>query len=150
MYLSYTEYLEMGGQLTEAEFNRLNFTAQAELDLLTFHRITEADARVKQCMFALIGATDTPTGVSSVSNDGYSISYKNSDELEAAQGDIIYKFFADTDLMYRGGEKVGDYAPTADAGYEYFTVETENGTQLMQVKTDDQLLEQNNHFIQQI
>jgi hypothetical protein len=123
MYLSYTEYTEMGGQLTENEFNRLNFTAQAELDLQTFHRITEADERVKQCIFALIGVSEVATNISSVSNDGYSISYKSADEMSAAQSDIIYKFFADTDLMYRGADgDVGSYMPTPEDGYEYLQV----------------------------
>lgn len=104
MYLSYTEYQSMGGQLTEAEFNRLDYMAEAELDLQTFNRITEADERVKECIFALIGVNEVATNISSVSNDGYSISYKSADEMKTAQSDIIYKFFADTDLMYRGTE----------------------------------------------
>lgn len=102
MYLSYVEYVAMGGTLTEAEFNRLNIEAQAELDLLTFNRITSADNKVKQCIFALISADETDTNVSSVSNDGYSISYKSGDEIAQTKMNIVYKFFANTDLMYRG------------------------------------------------
>lgn len=102
MYLNYTEYLSMGGQLNEAEFNRLNYIAQAELDTQTLNRITEADQKVKECIFALIGINETASNVQSVSNDGYSISYKDTDELKQEQSNIIYKFFADTDLMYRG------------------------------------------------
>ena len=125
MYLSYTEYQEMGGQLAETEFNRLNFTAQAELDLLTFNRITDADERVKNCIFALISPSEiTLDNVSSVSNDGYSINYADSDEMKSRQADIVYTFFANTDLMYRGTDGVGTvYTPQPDDGYEFFQVE---------------------------
>ena len=127
MYLSYAEYQDMGGTLSETEFNRLNYTAQATLDLLTFNRIEQEDGRAKECVFALIGThSEQPSNVSSVSNDGYSIHYKDADEISQTDKDIVYKFYANTDLMYRGtDEVVGSVTPSPDVGREYLQVRSE-------------------------
>lgn len=103
MYLSYSEYVSMGGTLTETEFDRLNSKAQSILDLLTFNRITNVNDNVKECIFELIGTNqETISNVSSVSNDGYSITYKNRDDIEQGNSDIVYRYFAHTDMLYRG------------------------------------------------
>ena len=57
MYLSYTEYQEMGGTLDEATFNFLRFDAESFIDWYTFNRLwneTVIPDRVKQCEFFLI------------------------------------------------------------------------------------------------
>ena len=97
MYLTFEEYTEMGGTLSEAAFNNIEFQAETYIDWYTFNRLqneTELPYRVKQCMFAIIdllinkdamlnqltGASsmlsgEVPKSIASQSNDGVSISY---------------------------------------------------------------------------
>lgn len=96
MYLTYDEYIEMGGALSDAAFNNLEFQAETYIDWYTFDRLhNEVDIpiRVKQCMFALIGLLanrdamlnqvtgssaiqgEVERSIASQSNDGVSISY---------------------------------------------------------------------------
>lgn len=95
MYLTYTEYQEMGGTLDETTFNDLAFEASSKIDWYTFNRLqndTEYPDSLKRCMYRIIqyiqaeqqvsglgDADSTETGVNagiaSQSNDGVSISY---------------------------------------------------------------------------
>ena len=105
MYLTYEEYLNMGGTLDEAAFLDYLIDAEMLIDWYTFHRLrdeTEIPERVKQCVFKLISLADMKatafvlgrdvdgTGnasVSAQSNDGVSISYN---ALSASQAfDLI-------------------------------------------------------------
>ena len=57
MYLTYEEYVEMGGTLDEATFNEYEFEARGLVDWYTFDRLkkeTELSPEVKQCMYMLI------------------------------------------------------------------------------------------------
>ena len=93
MYLTYEEYLNMGGTLDEAAFDNYLIDSEMLIDWYTFNRLheeTEIPERVKQCVFKLIslagmkskslvlGREVDRTGnasVSAQSNDGVSISY---------------------------------------------------------------------------
>lgn len=80
MYLTFNEYVKMGGSLDEAAFYRLEFKARKLIDRLTFGRLMglpEQPETVKKLMFELIDAEqDEKNGVlQSVSNDGYSETY---------------------------------------------------------------------------
>lgn len=96
MYLEYTEYVAYGGTITEQGlYNRLEFRAESLLDRITLGRIknmTTISEAIKRCMFELIGVVERSSdsemqmamGVSSVSNDGVSVTYGNG----AASGSI--------------------------------------------------------------
>lgn len=95
MYLTYDEYIAMGGEtLEETAFDNLEFEARATIDWWTFNRLqndVEYPEAVKRCMFALINliknkqdsmVTDAQTadgtkqaGITHQSNDGVSTSY---------------------------------------------------------------------------
>ena len=87
MYLTYEEYMGMGGSAPESAFPRLEAKARARLDLLTFGRIAcENPVRenVRFCMFDMInaveadenlGATAAGREIASMSNDGVSVSF---------------------------------------------------------------------------
>lgn len=90
MYLTYTEYLEMGGTLTAAVFSKYLAQAEVKVDYYTFKRLvkdTTFSLNVKRCVFALINllqsygeyydkATDMNTPIlNSQSNDGVSVTY---------------------------------------------------------------------------
>lgn len=95
MYLTYDDYIDMGGEtLEETAFDNLEFEARATIDWWTFNRLqneTEYPEAVKRCMFALIRlikdkqdsmVTDAQTaegtkqaGITHQSNDGVSTSY---------------------------------------------------------------------------
>ena len=89
-YLTYAEYIGLGGTLDEAPFNILELEAQKNIDKYTLGRLKNLDNQineVKICEFELISLlnsynsyTNQDKSVSSESTDGYSISYNNSSE----------------------------------------------------------------------
>ena len=66
MYLTYDEYIHMGGEeMEESTFEQLEFEARAQIDWWTFSRLKRDAARgaempeaVKRCMFKLISLLD--------------------------------------------------------------------------------------------
>lgn len=95
MYLTYEEYVNMGGTLTETAFNEFEFEAECIIDWYTFDRLkkdTEYPEAVKRCVYKIIkialskdssftlgddmsGNSTKQGAVVSQSNDGVSISY---------------------------------------------------------------------------
>lgn len=97
MYLTYSDYQNMGGTLDETTFNEFEFEAEAIINWYTFNRLkkdTTYPDELGKCMFALIkfaqakqaamtpgesisGESEAGTGVTiaSRSNDGVSVSY---------------------------------------------------------------------------
>lgn len=87
-YITYTEYVELGGVLSESDFSKAYRRARAELDNVTFGRLrneSEVDSDVKACLaemidlcaadFALYSSSEGVQAVQNVSNDGVSVSY---------------------------------------------------------------------------
>jgi hypothetical protein len=93
MYLTYEEYMNMGGTLDQSAFNDFEFEAEAQIDWFTFNRLhnqkTYPEA-VSRCVYALIklcalkanamnlgdtGDESSSGTISSQSNDGVSVSY---------------------------------------------------------------------------
>ena len=106
-YLTYEEYLDMGGELDETLFNNLCLDAQGYIDWHTFNRLwkdewrtEEVMERVKICMYQLIRLVaakqnlitpqQTSAGinlnaqVSTQSNDGVSTTYA------VLSGELLY------------------------------------------------------------
>lgn len=93
MYLTYEEYLNMGGTLDEAAFDNYLIDAEMLIDWYTFNRLeneTVIPEKVKKCVYKLISLADMKSkafvlgrevngdgnaSVASQSNDGVSISY---------------------------------------------------------------------------
>lgn len=113
MYLTYNEYHDMGGTLTETAYTRLEYKARRDIDAYTFGRVkalTETPESVKMLMFELVGLGDQDDNggpVSSISNDGYSESYAVIDGATKAEN-LIRSYLAGevdgegTPLLYRG------------------------------------------------
>lgn len=106
-YLTYQEYLTLGGTLDEMPFNLLEYNARKEIDSRTQKRfigIGNEYEEVKLCVYNLIPAiksyeeyTTQNKAISSESTDGYSVSYgtpqtaytmAKNNELD----NIIYKY----------------------------------------------------------
>lgn len=123
-YLTYQEYLALGGTLDEMPFNLLEYNARKKIDERTFGRLVDKGQEyqeVKLCVYNMIttlnsySSYDTQNkAISSESTDGYSISYgtpqksiteaKNS-ELE----DFINSYLANVvidnvPVLYRGAD----------------------------------------------
>ena len=89
-YLTYDEYLELGGTLDETPFNILELEAQKSIDKYTFGRLKDLDEQineVKVCEYNLIQLINTynsysnhDKSVASENTDGYSISYAQATE----------------------------------------------------------------------
>lgn len=62
MYLTYDEYLDMGGEtLEETAFQQLEFEARSQIDWWTFSRLQKEEnlpEAVKRCMYKLIELID--------------------------------------------------------------------------------------------
>lgn len=113
MYLTFEEYIEMGGTLDPTTFSDIAYEAESYIDWYTFNRLwneTEIPERVKKCIYHIIGLMQkemdldittpdvidndgkTVAGqVASQSNDGVSISYNiisAKDAIEMARKDV--------------------------------------------------------------
>lgn len=123
-YLTYQEYLALGGTLEEMPFNLLEFNARKKIDERTFGRLINKGQEykeVKLCVYNMIttlnsySSYDTQNkAISSESTDGYSISYgtpqkstteaKNS-ELEDVMNSYLANIVIDNvPVLYRGAD----------------------------------------------
>lgn len=96
MYLTYDEYVQLGGTLDEPAFADLEFEARSVVDWWTFNRLqneTEFPEAVKRCIYKLINLISakqtaqlldnsddengirSKAGILSTSNDGVSVAY---------------------------------------------------------------------------
>jgi hypothetical protein len=104
-YLTYQEYLTLGGTLDEMPFNLLEYNARKEIDSRTQKRfigIGNEYEEVKLCVYNLIPViqsydTTQNKTISSENIDGYSISYgtpqKSFTEAKNSElDDVIYKY----------------------------------------------------------
>lgn len=106
MYLTYEEYAGMGGGAPESAFRRLEAKARAEVNRLTFGRVTGEDParqNVKFCMYDLICAIEADEGIaamgagreiSAMSNDGISVSFAASGSGSARSSAARYAAIA--------------------------------------------------------
>ena len=123
-YLTYQEYLALGGTLDEMPFNLLEYNARMKIDERTFGRLVDKGQEyqeVKLCVYNMIttlnsySSYDTQNkAISSESTDGYSISYgtpqksiteaKNS-ELEDIMNSYLANIVIDNvPVLYRGAD----------------------------------------------
>lgn len=89
-YLTYDEYISLGGALEETPFNILELEARKNIDKYTFGRLQNLESQineVKVCEYRLINALNTyeayenqSKGISSENTDGYSVSYGGATE----------------------------------------------------------------------
>lgn len=92
-YLTYAEYVELGGNLQEMPFNILELSARKNIDERTLNRLKNAieiPLEVKVCVYNLIkllnGYETLEDGnISSESTDGYSVTYKQVDKKSREQ-----------------------------------------------------------------
>ena len=124
-YLTYEDYMALGGTLDLMPFNLLEFEARKEIDKYTFGRLINLDEQVnevKLCVYNLIntlqGYNNDKTrnkAVSSESIDGYSVSYgantiDTSKAKESAIKGVINTYLSQcklddtTSYLYRGVE----------------------------------------------
>lgn len=136
MYLTYEEYQAYGGTLSNTDFDRFSFRAECELNNATFDRIKSImpiPECVKRCEYELVlylynnSQNGAVSNISSISNDGYSISYSDQKTAEAALYNIIYTYLSNTGLMYCGTNDISGYNFTEAMpdGYDYLLVMTE-------------------------
>ena len=123
-YLTYQEYLALGGTLDEMPFNLLEFNARKRIDKRTFGRLVDKGQEykeVKLCIYNMIitlnsySSYDTQNkAISSESTDGYSISYgtpqKSTTEAKNSElEDVIDTYLSnlivdDVQVLYRGAD----------------------------------------------
>ena len=100
MYLTQPDYVSLGGRLDEATFNSIIYDIQYHIDWITFNRLkneTVIPEEVKRCIFSIIdifikqknllaSTEDSNKEITSMSNDGVSVSYNT-----LSSNDIITK-----------------------------------------------------------
>lgn len=131
MYLTYDEYLSMGGTFDEVTFHRLEFQVEAHINYATFNRLKgdkEIPIEVTRLTFYLLDLMEKKSAafslgkdgsnvnapITSQSNDGVSISYNGmnpSDLIKLCEKDITDAIrmhlegvtnMAGRKLLYRG------------------------------------------------
>lgn len=92
-YLTYAEYISLGGTLEQTPFNLLEFEARKQIDLRTQRRLIGLDTipnEVKLCDFHLISKIESfaktiqstsQNNVTQETIDGYSIAYLSPSEI---------------------------------------------------------------------
>lgn len=123
-YLTYQEYLALGGTLDEMPFKLLEYNARKKIDERTFGRLVDKGQEyqeVKLCVYNMIttlnsySSYDTQNkAISSESTDGYSISYgtpqKSTTEAKNSElEDVINSYLANVvidnvPVLYRGAD----------------------------------------------
>lgn len=121
-FLTYDEYVTLGGKLNEMPFNILEFKARQIINLETQNRLIGLDEQrdeVKACIFQLVDTIDKhesqmqSKNVTSENTLGYSVSYANvgTDTLtinDKEVEDIVYTWLINcrmengTPYLYRG------------------------------------------------
>lgn len=84
-YLTYKDYQDLGGTLSEMPFNLLEYEARQSIDKYTFGRLKDLEEQIEEtklCTYKLIELISSydkyetqNKGVASESIDGYSVSY---------------------------------------------------------------------------
>jgi len=91
-YLSYEEYMELGGTLDEVPFNELEFECRRIIDSKTQNRLKNADEipeevkmlenkMIQTLQGYYISLEKAQSGVASENTDGYSVSYISSNQI---------------------------------------------------------------------
>lgn len=112
-YSTYSEYIAQGGTLDEQAYSVQSERAAREIDLHTFGRAAkyreEMTKPLSLCECELVGALSSaasvPVGVSSESNDGYSISYSQNARTEQNRNieAILMRYLLEpVNLLYAG------------------------------------------------
>ena len=123
MYLTYDEYVDLGGRLSEEEFTMAEFRARKQIDYWTDCRVQNmavVPRAVKLCImqimkfesqYGLEAQSENPV-VASFNTDGYSESYGSVSEQVAAARNSLYRSVRNllygemddhgTPLLYRG------------------------------------------------
>lgn len=109
-YLNYSEFLTMGGTLSQSAFVLLEYEARLTVDMFTSSRLVglqEQPTAVKLCVNALIKKIQeyNEASAKSESSDGYSISYNKptSREERKERYDIVKTYLATLEV---NGENV--------------------------------------------
>ena len=129
MFLTYEQYVNMGGTLTEADFATYERKARACINLATHNRVRDEDPvreAVKNAAYDLIGvfaqeaenSNNAVTGVSSKSNDGVSVTYANwtivNRYWKTRKRELLVEYLADETVMIDG-----HIVPLLYGGVEY-------------------------------
>ena len=91
-YLSYEEYMELGGTLEEVSFNELEFECRRIIDSRTQNRLKNADEipeevkllenkMIQTLQGYYVSLNKAQSGVASENTDGYSVSYISSNQI---------------------------------------------------------------------
>lgn len=126
MYLTYDEYVKMGGSISREAYPRIEAKARAVLDKYTYSRVAdEATVResVKYCMYDLanainademLGATTYGREISSMSNDGVSVSFVSGSASSGAKNGFVR--YASIVRVWLSDEYTSDGVPLLYAG----------------------------------
>ena len=91
-YLSYEEYMELGGTLEEVPFNELEYECRRIIDSRTQNRLKNADEipqevkmlenkMIQTLQGYYVSLEKAQSGVASENTDGYSVSYISSNQI---------------------------------------------------------------------
>lgn len=126
-YATYQYYTDeyYGTKLTREEFPKYAKRASAEMNHVTFERLeklaeSQITDAIRDCMCDVaerMKTLETSAGaeIASENNDGYSISYRDTSDIDRQKHEIhatIRTYLAITGLMYRGWHRKDDLCDT--------------------------------------
>lgn len=118
-YLTFLEYLDLGGTLKQTPFNLLEYEARRKIDGMTQNRLKNANdipKEVKMCMFNILQTLTSyleskSSGISSETVGSYSVTYKDvrqiiddkDYEIDNIIIDNLYGVFYNNEHLIYGG-----------------------------------------------
>lgn len=104
-YLTFDEYIALGGDLEQSLFNVVEYRAEKQIDLHTFNRLKRTDIvpqEVKMCIFELIPIMnkqiDSNSDISSETIGNYSVTKKTGAEMLKETLNVIQMYLANVKI----------------------------------------------------
>lgn len=113
-YLTYDEYVGIGGTISQMPFDLLEYEAEKKVDELTFKRfrsLKEYPQELKLCIYKLISlsSNEDDSNVVSETIGNYSVQKQTKEQIEKDKNTIVNKYLSGVkvngiDVLYRGAD----------------------------------------------
>ena len=112
MYLTYAEYVNMGGTEEETAFNNLEFEAESLINWYTFNRLKNEDSypeEVKRLMYYIINLLVTTRNAMNISSSGSASNPQELNNIKSQSNDgvsISYQTLSANDLIDKNKQAI--------------------------------------------
>lgn len=113
-YLTYDEYVGIGGTISPMPFDLLEYEAEKKVDELTFNRfrnLKEYPQELKLCIYKLVGlsSNEDDSNIVSETVGNYSVQKQTKEQIEKDKNTIVNQYLSGVkvngvDVLYRGAD----------------------------------------------